>query len=301
VSYWIYFFLFLLGLSAGSFLNVSIFRYQPGASLFDLKKLGGRSHCPHCGQLLSWPELIPLFSFFWQKGKCRHCGKKISWQYPLVEFLSGLVFLVVPIYLSSLYKISFWQFFLSGKHWFYGLIFVWLLIFLIWILTAFIDKRYYLIPSELNWGLFILGLIIVLIQFFHQNFSPYFFSFLRHYALLFSFSSNIFLIHLSGALIGGLFFGLIYFLTRGRAMGFGDVKLALASGWLFGWPDFGLVMALAFIFGGIWSLILILFKKKSLKDKLPFGPFLVLGMVLTFFFGYQIIEIYFHFLSLEFL
>lgn len=298
MNYLIYFFLFLLGLSAGSFLNVVLFRYQPGASLFDLKKIGGRSRCPHCGQILSWRELIPLFSFFWQKGKCRHCQQKISWQYPLVEFLSGFIFLTVPIYLNFLYKIQGWQFFLSENRWFYGLTLIWLLIFLIWILLAFIDKRYYLIPPELNWGIFILGSIIVLIQFFHQLPFPSQFSFLRHYALAFNLTSNIFLSHLIGALIGGLFFGLIYLLSQARAMGFGDVKLAFVSGWLFGWPDFGLALVLSFIIGGVWSLILIFFKEKSFKDKLPFAPFLILGMLLTFFFGYQIIGFYFHLLSI---
>lgn len=73
----------------------------------------------------------------------------------------------------------------------------------------------------------------------------------------------------------------------------GDVKLAGALGLVFGWPNITLVLALAFIFGAIVGVYLLVSKKKGAKDAIPFGPFLVLGSVAVFFFGQFIIERYF--------
>jgi len=96
-----YLFLFIFGLAIGSFLNVVSLRFQPGQRLLDLRIINGRSHCPHCQKTLRWYELIPLLSFIVQFGKCRHCKKKLSLQYPLVEFLSGLIFVSVPLLLTN--------------------------------------------------------------------------------------------------------------------------------------------------------------------------------------------------------
>ena len=104
MSLFIYILLFIFGLIVGSFLNVVIFRYQPGKKVFDPKLIGGpgnwktRSRCMSCKKQLVWYELLPLVSFLIQKGKCRGCGAKISLQYFLVELLSGLVFVFVPMY-----------------------------------------------------------------------------------------------------------------------------------------------------------------------------------------------------------
>ena len=90
---------------AGSFLNVVASRYREDKFLFSKKNLGGRSRCPQCRKQLNWYELIPLISFFIQMGKCRGCRQSISWQYPLVELLSGLIFLI-PISANFLYAKS---------------------------------------------------------------------------------------------------------------------------------------------------------------------------------------------------
>lgn len=103
-------FFFLFGLIIGSFLNVVIYRYNTGRSV------QGRSGCLSCGKTLSAVELIPLFSFIFQKGKCHGCGSKISWQYPLVEFSTGIAFTLIafkyfdllfisPIYFALLFVI----------------------------------------------------------------------------------------------------------------------------------------------------------------------------------------------------
>src|SRR3990167_9306340 len=81
---------FIFGTIIGSFLNVVIFRMNTQKYFFG--SFGGRSACMSCQNKLKWYELIPLFSFFTLKGRCRTCRTKISVQYPLVEFISGLVF-----------------------------------------------------------------------------------------------------------------------------------------------------------------------------------------------------------------
>src|SRR3990167_6556457 len=81
--------IFILGASIGSFLNVLIDRLPKEGSI------NGRSHCDFCVKKIAWRDLIPVFSFFVLKGKSRCCHKKLSWQYPAVEFVTGLVFVMV--------------------------------------------------------------------------------------------------------------------------------------------------------------------------------------------------------------
>src|SRR3989344_5512160 len=90
MSYLSYLFLFLFGLCVGSFLNVVAIRYGTERSI-----ITARSACPHCGKTLSWFELVPLLSFILQKGRCRNCKTKISFQYPLIEFLTAVVFVII--------------------------------------------------------------------------------------------------------------------------------------------------------------------------------------------------------------
>ena len=82
-------FSFVLGTLIGSFLNVVALRYNTGMTV------NGRSKCFSCGKNLSWFELFPVLSFLFQKGACRKCKSKISWQYPLIETLSGIIFVMI--------------------------------------------------------------------------------------------------------------------------------------------------------------------------------------------------------------
>lgn len=84
------FFVFLLGLGIGSFLNVLIWRL-PREENF----VKGRSRCPFCHHTLDWKDLIPLASFIFLKRKCRYCSKKISWRYFGVELVTALLFLAL--------------------------------------------------------------------------------------------------------------------------------------------------------------------------------------------------------------
>ena len=297
-----YLFLFIFGLAIGSFLNVVSLRFQPGQRLLDLRIINGRSHCPHCQKTLRWYELIPLLSFIVQFGKCRHCKKKLSLQYPLVEFLSGLIFVSVPLLLTNFqfsppaggFNLSILQLIIIA---------VWLLIFILFLLLSVIDFRHYIIPDSINLSLAALGIILII---FNQILDSKFQilnsgSFLGHYALLFDFwplsnvSGQLSAVsgHLFAAIIAMAFFAAIIILTRGRAMGWGDFKLVGALGLIFGWPDILMIVFLSFIVGAICVTPLLIRKQKTMKDAVPFGPFLIAGSALIFFFGYNIIDGYF--------
>ncbi len=121
----IYIFIFLFGLAAGSFLNCVIYRLETGGSF-----LKGRSFCPHCKHQLGWQDLIPIFSFLWLKGCCRYCQQKISIQYPLVELSTASLFLLISWLIPGINQL-YWM----GISCFLILIFVY-------------DLKHYVIPDK---------------------------------------------------------------------------------------------------------------------------------------------------------
>ncbi|MEK9154856.1 MAG: prepilin peptidase [Patescibacteria group bacterium] len=294
----VYFLLFIIGLAIGSFINVLTFRYQPNQKLFDLKIIGGRSHCMHCAKKLSWYELIPILSFLIQLSKCRNCGQKLSFQYPLIEFLTGLIFVLVPYSIINsqwfIFKTAQLPGYLAVD---YLIIAIWLAIFLIFLLLSIIDFRHYIIPDRINLSLAFLGIILMVIKFLSQ-WSMSQWSFIKHYSLMFGSIDNIWFNHFFAAFIGMAFFGLIIILTKGKAMGWGDFKLIGALGLIFGWPDILMIMFGSFVIGTIFVLPLLVKRQKTMKDIVPFGPFLIVASALVFFFGYNIINGYFQLFNL---
>jgi prepilin signal peptidase PulO-like enzyme (type II secretory pathway) len=278
MDYFFYSFLFIFGLAAGSFINVIGLRYKSGRKLLSEDIISGRSNCPKCEKKLSWYELIPFFSFIFLGGKCRGCKGKISLQYSLIELISGAVFTLVP-------------FFLAGQPW--PIIVAWLLIFSLFILLSIIDFRLSVIPDQINALLAVLGMALIGLNNHYGSFSAFSGSFLGHFAGIFGFRENIWVSHAFAVFIGFAVFWLIVFLSRGRAMGWGDVKLGGALGLIFGWPDILMVLMLAFIVGAVFSLVLMAGGEKKIKDMIPFGPFLIIGSALVFFSGYWIISGYF--------
>ena len=276
--------LFIFGLITGSFLNVVSFRYDPEKSVFNFRNLLGRSHCPFCSKTLRWYELIPVLSFIIQLGKCRSCSAKLSWQYPLVELASGLIFLL-PLYLSTDFLRPTSYDLLTSS--------IWILVFLAFLLIWTIDYRLYLIPDELNWMLALLGVSLVINS--SGAFGEFQGSFIGNYASLFGLRQNIWLNHIFGAFLGALIIGAIIFLTKGRGMGMGDLKLMAALGFLYGWPDILFIFMFGSLVGGVVSLFLIGSGRKNMKSAVPFGPFLIIGAVLVFFCGEVILRSYFNF------
>lgn len=286
-----YVFLFIIGLAAGSFLNVVTLRYKEDEK-FSLKTIGGRSHCPRCGKILKWYELIPVLSFFIQRGRCRNCKAKLSIQYPLVEIITALGFVFIPGYFASngfsIFGAAFY-----GEFWpIVVASIIWLAAFLIFISISIIDFRLMIIPDGANIALGFLGILSIIFQAYVLKLnSPT--SFLGYYSRFFPVIDNFWLNHLAAVLAGIIFFGAIIFFSRGRAMGFGDLKLIAALGVIFSWPDIIIVIALSFIVGSLYSAFLMLKKRKGMKDFVPFGPFIIIASLLVFFFGLQLIELYF--------
>lgn len=254
--------LFLFGLIFGSFLNVVIARYEPELSIFSFKRLRGRSKCLHCKKSLKWYELIPVASFFIQRMKCRGCSKSISWRYPLVEILSGLIFVSIPFFTD---------------HFYVG---YWIALFLILLVIFFVDKDHMIIPNELNLAIVFVGLATIITD------------------IYFGASSDIILSYLFAALVSGSIFYMFVGLSGGKAMGWGDVKLVVALSFVFGWPVIVMIMALSFILGGIYGAIVLLIGRNKFGDKIPFGPFIVIASTATFFFGNQILSWYLGLLGL---
>lgn len=292
--------LFVFGLAIGSFLNVLIWRYNPQEKLFSFKRLSGRSHCPYCQHELNARELVPLWSFFIQKGLCRKCGHKLSVQYPIVEFLSGAIFAGLPWFLNAFYNVSTSSFVNFNLNWWYYVILLfWIIAFLSWLTIAVIDIRDYVIPNELNVILGCLGVVTAALFFaYGDKIFPFRSSFLEQYQLIFSPFQSIILNRLLGMIAGGLFFGFLVFISRGRGMGMGDVKLALSSGVVLGWPDIALATILSFLLGGLVGGMLLILGKKHIKDKLPFAPFFVVAVFLTVFLGHSIVGGYFGLFSI---
>ena len=284
-----YLVLFCFGLGFGSFFNVVSVRYKEDAFLFSRNVIGGRSHCPHCHKTLAWYELVPLLSYIGQGGRCRKCHAKLSLQYPLVEFFGGILFLVAPFYFLDKYSMI--HIGLLGSSELVIAIALWEAVIMLLYLLSIIDYRNYLIPDEITYGLFGLGVLWVVFLAFISN-PPSFGSFLGSYAEIFGLQRSIAVNHLFALIIGGLTIGSIFVLSRGRAIGFGDVKLVGALGLLFGWPDVLIIAGLSFVLGAIVSIPLLLRGEKGMKDFIPFAPFIALAAFLVFFFGADMMRVY---------
>jgi len=238
-------FIFLIGLSIGSFFNVLIFRL-PRKEGF----IKGRSRCPSCRHVLSWKDLFPLASFLFLKRKCRFCSKKISWRYFLVELTTALVFLVFFMVSRPDSWLLLWIFSL------------WLAISCLLIVLVFIDFDYLIIPDKILVVIALLALSL-------------------HLTNSFDFP----LANLVTAAVSGMIFFLIFLLTRGEKMGLGDVKLMALLGFIFGFPEIIPIFYLAVAGALVWSVILILFFGGKLQTKIPFGSLLAGSAIIFILFN----------------
>ncbi len=258
----IYFIALLFGFCCGSFLNCVIYRLEKKKSF-----IRGRSFCPKCKHILAWYDLIPIFSFLVLQGKCRYCKKKISIQYPLVELATGLLFLLIFNGSPMLTTYGFQIFKL-----FYLLVITCLLE-----IIFIYDLKHYIIPDKAVYSAILLSLLFVIFN-----------SYVTNYKSIIN--------PLVAGLFAGVFFFLIWLVSRGKWMGFGDVKLAFLMGIFLGFPDILTAVFFASFIGSIVGLILIALKKKKMKSEVPFGPFLVLGTFIGLFWGEKIIHWYLSFL-----
>jgi leader peptidase (prepilin peptidase)/N-methyltransferase len=235
----LYIFIFLFGLIIGSFVNVLIYRLPRGKAF-----IKGRSQCPGCGTDIVWYDLIPILSFIFLKTRCRKCGFKISWTYPAVELYSGIVFVASFILLGGA----------GSTDWIFSV-----LLLEAFLVLTFIDFQHLILPDSV----ILFTLIAALV-----------------YGLLSKFviGSGIFNILsleniLSAVLAFGIFF-LVWLVSKGKWLGFGDVKLAGLIGLIFGAMGSLIVLYLAVVLGAVVGLVLLAFKKANLKTQLPFGSFI---------------------------
>ena len=287
--------LFCIGAIVGSFINVLTRRYDGTVSVFHVSRIRGRSHCESCKKELRWFELIPILSFVIQGGRCRSCHARLSLQYPFVEILSGLILAAFPLFFSTYYMIPQLALFHEPVGWFVWLMAVWILAALTLLTLSIIDLRLKLIPDELTILIAFLGIVSLVVQGVYHRFGAVEGSFFETYAPIFGMRQNSIVNHIFAAVVGLGIFGVIYLITRGKGMGLGDVKLAAALGLLFGWPDSLLVFVFASLIGFVAGIILIVFRGRTMKDAIPFGPFLALGAFLTWFFGNSFTKLYFGF------
>jgi leader peptidase (prepilin peptidase)/N-methyltransferase len=250
------FFLFLFGLAVGSFLNVVIYRlnhHLPKGKIIRFGKLGGRSFCPRCQRQLLWQDNVPLVSFVLLRGKCRFCRQPISWQYPLVELATGVMFLFV-----------YWGNFgnLDGSGWAELAYFLLLVSVLIVVFVS--DLRYLTIPDEVVAPMAIIGSVYQA-----GRFCPL------------TATKLVMIFWPAGA--GAAFFWLLLWLTKGKGMGWGDVKLGGVMGLILGWQGLIIAIYLAFLTGAMVGGIMILSRKKRFGEQIPFGPFLVIGTLVALF------------------
>jgi leader peptidase (prepilin peptidase)/N-methyltransferase len=250
-------FVFALGASVGSFLNVVIYRLPNGMSLSRPP-----SHCPKCSHRLGKTENVPVLGWLWLRGRCRWCKTEISIRYPAIETLTGLLFCAVFRDFSFTFDtIGYW-------------------VLISWLVAlAFIDLDTMTLPDVLTRSGLILGLVFQVALGWRSGQSPAF--------LLGAIASAVLGIWLFDSIRWGGSFAL-----GQQAMGGGDPKLAAMIGAWLGWQALLVTAFLACLIGSFVGVGGILLGKTRSRQAMPFGPFLVLGAIVSVFWGDTIVTAY---------
>lgn len=252
----------VFGAMVGSFLNVCILRMPKDESI-----VFPASHCPSCRKPIAWFDNIPVLSFLILGAKCRQCRAKISWQYPLIEILTAVLFVV---FYNS--------FGLTPKG------FLYLYLSLVLLAQSVIDMRYKIIPDTLTLPAIVIGLLV-------SAFFPEIHDQTSHWSG--------FLKSLIGVLVGGGFLyaagSIAEWVLKKEAMGGGDVKLLAAIGAVIGWRGVLWTIFVSSLVGTVGGLYLRFTKGEEL---IPFGPYLALAAFLYLFYGPTVMNWYFHSMSL---
>lgn len=247
---------FLLGSAIGSFLNVVVYRLPAGLSIF-----WPPSRCPKCGHRLKATENIPILGWLRLRGRCSNCRQPISVRYPLVETVTGLLFLLI-----------YWQFGLSLVQTVgYWALFSWLLA------LTLIDIDTMTLPNALTKSGLVLGIVFQ--------------------GVIAGIPGIIGAV--TGAVLGIWLFDLVTLggsLAFGQAaMGGGDAKLAAMMGAWLGWQLLLLAGFLACLLGAVGGTVAIALGWLSRRQPMPFGPFLALGTAIAALWGEWIVSTYLQF------
>lgn len=239
---------FLYGIVIGSFLNVCIYRIPRGESVAK-----EHSHCMSCGYQIRWYDLIPIFSWMFLQGRCRKCRSKISIQYPVVELLNGVLYVII--------------FLVNGYHLESG---IYCLMASALLVLSVIDGRTYEIPLGINIFLLVIGVVHCMIDW------------------------EKWLYYVAGFFTVSAVLELILLLSKGKAIGGGDVKLMAAAGLMLGWDKILFAFVLACIAG---SAIHLFRMKVSGADRvLAMGPYLSAGIMFSALWGRQLMDMYWNYL-----
>uniref|UniRef100_A0A7C4R535 Prepilin peptidase n=1 Tax=candidate division CPR3 bacterium TaxID=2268181 RepID=A0A7C4R535_UNCC3 len=253
--------IFIFGIIIGSFLSVVIGRLETGEPI-----TFGRSQCPKCKKNIKYYDLVPLLSFVFLKGRCRDCQKKISLFYPFIELVTGILFVAL-----------FWRFWSGYFDSDFVLFFIiHLFILSSWVVVFFYDWFYTIIPDKVVLPAILITFIIGVLNLILKPING---------IDIFIYNNNSIVPFILGIVIGGGFFLSLVLISREKWMGWGDVKLGLLLGLVLGFPNILMALFFAFIIGSIYSLFMIGAKKKKIKDIIPFGPFMVMGGIITLFLG----------------
>ncbi len=241
----------LIGICIGSFLNAAIFRVQDETSVWK-----GRSKCMKCQEPIGWQDLIPVVSYLRLRGRCRKCEQVIDWQYPVVELVTGLLFLIA-------YVLTPFSFVLLLRNW----------IFIFYLVIIFVyDLRYMYILDRFTIPAMILAIIANL--------------------WIGSISPTSFLI--GAVVLGGFFLGQ-FLLSKGTWIGGGDIRMGVLMGLMLGLEQGLVALFLAYVIGALVSISLLITGKVTRKTAIPFGTFLTLATLIALFFGRDLLNWYLHF------
>lgn len=242
------FLLFVTGLFIGSFLGVLADRLPRRESVVQ-----GRSHCGSCQHTLAPHDLIPVISYFYLRGKCRYCRASIGWEYPAVECMTGILFLITYLYHGELLFTNRIADVLTFLYY--------LTIISVSVVVFVTDLKYGVILNKVTaFGVVVTAFYLTI------------------------FLSGVYWEHLLAGVGASLFFFFLFAITKGRGMGFGDVKFVFLMGFFLGFPGIVVGLYIAFLTGALIASILILWHKKKLQGGvIPFGPFLITGTIATFF------------------
>ncbi len=244
----------IYGLLIGSFLNVCIYRIPLGVSLSK-----SRSHCMGCGKPLRNRDLIPVVSYLLLKGRCRNCSTKISIQYPLIELLNGVIYIAIFL-IRGLPGVAEQ----SLNYHLTTIVFCFTASALI--VLSVIDFRIYEIPEKINLFLLVAGLIRMGLDYHNWG------------------------LYLIGFFCVSGFLYLIYVLSKGKAIGGGDIKLMAVAGLIVGWKNILLALFLGCLLGSILHILRM--KIKHADRMLAMGPYLSAGIFIAMLFGDQLVSWY---------
>lgn len=276
----------VLGLFLGSFAGAQVWRLRSRQLVEDVREgeevdekeyaallplaatklASDRSRCLACSTTLAWYDLIPLFSWMSTGGKCRYCKKPIGLFEPLIEAGVSLTFifsyLLWPMSLENITGV------LSFSLWLVAVV-------LLAILFAY-DLKWFLLPDLIVFPLIGVGGILSAIRMFSSS----------------QVVTEVISLGVSIVLLSGLYY-VLWRISNGKWVGFGDVKLGLALALILG--DWRLALLTLFLANFLGTLIVLpgmIAGRIKRKSHVPFGPLLIAGMIIAMLVGDSIIDIY---------